>query len=88
MLSRLICFEHSLISVSPQKIVPGIYMAQQAMISYGYMQIGSGASGWQNSMWKTTASISCIALIEVADMRHVPKLITGNLVSSSSSLRL
>jgi hypothetical protein len=55
-------------------------MAQAAATSYGYMMVGSGGRGWNNSMWKTNYNMSCISLIEVADMRDNPKLITGNSV--------
>jgi hypothetical protein len=53
-------------------------MAQAASTSWGYMTIGTtGSAGWKNSMWKTDKNISCISLIEVADMRDQPRLITG-----------
>lgn len=58
--------------------VPGIYMAQQSSYSLGYMAVGNSQSrGWKNSMWSHNDRISCISLIEVADMRHDTSLITG-----------
>ena len=48
------------------------------MTSLGYMSVGAGgAKGWKNSGVKWTGSISAIAMIEVADHRKNPKLITG-----------
>jgi len=58
--------------------VPGIYHAHQAAVSLGYMYVGSsGATGWKNSMFKHDAKVSCISLIEVADMRHDQSKVTG-----------
>jgi hypothetical protein len=54
-------------------------MAQPSGTSQGYMQIGMVGQfrGWKHSQWKTNQSMSCLSLIEVADMRHRKKLITG-----------
>eukprot|EP01112_Ceratiomyxa_fruticulosa_P011464 TRINITY_DN3109_c0_g1_i1.p1 TRINITY_DN3109_c0_g1~~TRINITY_DN3109_c0_g1_i1.p1 ORF type:complete len:918 (-),score=250.47 TRINITY_DN3109_c0_g1_i1:134-2887(-) len=58
--------------------VPGIYMAQAAATSHGYMAVGaSNANGWKNSSWGCDKNISCIGLCEVADMTHKTELITG-----------
>jgi len=57
--------------------VPGIYHAQNAFVSFGYMNSGQQVNGWDNSMFKCDGNMSCIAMIEVADMRHDQKLITG-----------
>jgi hypothetical protein len=63
---------HSIIRTGLRSgFVRGIYHAQQAMVSLGYMQVGVGqASGWKNGSWKHSGQISCISLIEVADFRH------------------
>jgi len=57
--------------------VPGIYHAQNVAVSYAYMAVGSGPGGWPNSMRKTSKMMSCISMIEVADLRHNTSLITG-----------
>jgi len=58
--------------------VPGIYHANSAGVSFGYMTNRSESTmGWANSLHKTSSKMCCISLIEVADMRHNSKLITG-----------
>lgn len=48
------------------------------------MAVGnSQAKGWVNSMWRHDSRISCISLIEVADMRHDTTLITGGVGNSA-----
>lgn len=53
------------------------------------MQIGGDkASGWKNSMWTTSNKISCISLIEVADFRHKPKLVTGGVQTNGVNVAM
>jgi len=69
--------------------VPGIYMAGQATISHGYMAVGqSQAVGWKNSMFEHNNNISAIALLEVADMRHNNKFVTGGVVPEGVNVAL
>lgn len=45
--------------------VPGIYMAQAAATSQGYMQSGmADCKGWANSTWECNKMMSCMGLVE------------------------
>jgi len=81
---------HSIIRTGLRSgFVPGIYMAQEAATSYGYMQVGQNkATGWANTAWKLSDKISCISLIEVADMRHRQDLITGGVITSGVNVAM
>eukprot|EP00026_Physarum_polycephalum_P002388 Phypoly_transcript_02394.p1 GENE.Phypoly_transcript_02394~~Phypoly_transcript_02394.p1 ORF type:complete len:924 (+),score=160.91 Phypoly_transcript_02394:68-2773(+) len=57
--------------------VPGIYMAQSAAVSQGYMQSGTQCSGWKNSTWDCDKNMACMGMVEVADMCHHTNLLTG-----------
>jgi len=56
--------------------VPGIYMAQSAAVSQGYMA-GVACSGWKNSTWGCNNAMQCMGMVEVADMCHHQRLLTG-----------
>jgi hypothetical protein len=57
--------------------VPGIYMAQAAAVSQGYMQSGMACEGWKNSSWECDKNMNCMGMVEVADLCHHQNLLTG-----------
>lgn len=68
--------------------VPGIYMAQSAAVSQGYMQSGTACSGWKNSTWGCDKNVACMGMVEVADMCHHQKMLTGASPSDASTKNL
>jgi len=69
--------------------VPGIYHAQNAGVSFGYMFTGgTPTKSWGNSVWKSDKNVSCIAMIEVADMRNDNSLITGGKSVSQNTVNV
>ena len=48
----------------------------------------SKAVGWANSQWKSNEKISAISLLEVADMRHKPKLVTGGVQAEQGGVNV
>jgi hypothetical protein len=45
-------------------------------------------TGWKNSQWPVDNKMSCISLIEVADLRHRVKLITGGITKDGVNVAM
>jgi len=81
---------HSIIRTGLRSgFVRGIYMAQYAATSHGYMQVGTTeVLGWLNSSWGSTKQMSAIGLLEVADHRKNQKKITGGSAQGTINVAL